>query len=134
MIIPSRVRRPLLAAVAGLTIVLTACSDSLAPVVEPPPPPPQETELPALGFVGSKSCQGCHTRAFATWQQSGHPYKLMKVENGLAPQFPFTKLPGPPPGSSWNDVLYVVGGYGYKSRFVGKDGFFITAGGNNRGT
>jgi hypothetical protein len=132
MIKPSHVRRPLLAAAVGLTVVLTACSDSLAPVVEPPPAPPQETELPALAFVGSGSCQGCHTRAFATWQQSGHPYKLMKVENGMAPQFPFTRLPGPPPGSSWNDVLYVVGGYGYKSRFVGKDGFFITAGGNNQ--
>jgi hypothetical protein len=121
----------ILASMAALALAVSACSDAgifLPPVVEPPPP----VALPALDYAGSQSCQGCHTRAYATWKESGHPYKLVKIENGLAPRFPFTELPGPPPGSTWNDVLYVVGGYGYKARFVGRDGFFMTQGGQNQ--
>jgi hypothetical protein len=118
---------------AVLLLAAGACTDSSF-LIEPPAPPspPAEVELPVLGFAGSDKCQSCHTRAYITWKQSGHPYKVRKVENGLAPSFPFTRLPGPPPGSSWNDVLYVIGGYGYKARFVGHDGYFITAGGQNQ--
>jgi hypothetical protein len=118
--------------VAGLLLVAAACSDDARPILEPEPEPPAATPLPALDYAGSASCESCHKAAYNKWKGSGHPYKLVEIKNGVPPTFPYTQLPGPPPGSTWNDVLYVVGGYGYKARFVGNDGFFITAGGNNQ--
>jgi hypothetical protein len=112
-------------AILALLLSASACSDS-ASIIEPEP------TLPELSFVGSESCRGCHTLAYYNWSQSGHPFKLMEIKDGRPVQFPFSTIPGPPPGTTWNDVLYVVGGYGYKARFVGKDGYFITTGGKNQ--
>jgi hypothetical protein len=118
--------RPVLAATALLFFVI-GCSDN-----GPTEPGPDPSVLPELTYVGSESCKDCHTLAYFNWRQSGHPYKLAEVKDGKAPEFPFSTLPGPPQGTTWNDILYVVGGYGYKARFVGKDGYFITAGGKNQ--
>ena len=35
---------------------------------------------PAASFVGSSVCGQCHDQQFAAWQDSGHPYKLTKIE------------------------------------------------------
>jgi hypothetical protein len=88
--------------------------------------------VPALSFAGSESCRGCHEQAWNKWSKSGHPYKIVEVKNAQPPYFPFTKISQPPPGSLWGDVLYVVGGYGYKARFVDREGYFITKGGRNQ--
>jgi hypothetical protein len=113
--------------ISGLLATAPACSDG---VVDPDPTPPVDP-APALEFVGSQTCQSCHGAIYARHQASGHPYKIMQVVNGQPPKFPFSVTPDPP-GFSWNDVLFTVGGYGYKTRFVGKDGYFITQGGNNQ--
>ena len=57
---------------------------------------------------------------------SGHPWKLNKVVDGQPPEYPFTEVPEPPEGVTWDDVAYVIGGYNWKARFIGQDGFIIT--------
>jgi hypothetical protein len=58
--------------------------------------------------------------------KTGHPYKLNKVVNGEPPDYPYSEVPDPPEGYTWDDILYVIGGYGWKARFIDKDGFIIT--------
>ena len=57
---------------------------------------------------------------------SGHPWKLTKVVDGKSPQFPFTAIEALPQGYTWDDILYVIGGYNWKARFVNKEGYIIT--------
>jgi hypothetical protein len=113
-------------AALALLLLGVACSDKQEITA------PEVPGVPELGFVGSESCRECHTLAFFNWKASGHPYKLVEVKDGKPVTFPFSTIPGPPAGSTWDDVLYVVGGYGYKARFVGKDGYFLTTGGRNQ--
>jgi hypothetical protein len=58
--------------------------------------------------------------------KSGHPWKLVPVVDGKAPQYPFTELKDPPEGYTWNDISYVIGGYNWKARFINKQGYIIT--------
>ncbi|NNC93893.1 MAG: hypothetical protein HKN80_15525 [Acidimicrobiia bacterium] len=58
--------------------------------------------------------------------KSGHPYKLNKVVDGQPPEYPFTEVPNPPDGVTWDEVSYVIGGYNWKARFVDQEGFIIT--------
>ncbi len=85
-------------------------------------------------YIGSTACIGCHTGIHpdlvAEYQKTGHPFKLNKVE-GAPPSYPDYTSPGvpaPPPGLTWNDLAYVIGGYGWKARFVKKDGRVFTTG------
>ncbi|MGB5288219.1 MAG: T9SS type A sorting domain-containing protein [Ignavibacteriaceae bacterium] len=86
----------------------------------------------AQNYVGSSVCQGCHDNVnpntgYNIWTEymtSGHPYKLNEVTGG-PPTFPPNTSPGvpdPPPGTSWNDYSWMIGGYGWKARFVLPDG------------
>jgi len=77
-------------------------------------------------YLGSEGCAQCHEGIYDVFIKSGHPYKLNKVENGVPPEYPFTEVPSPPEGYSWDDVAYVIGGYNWKARFIGHDGFIIT--------
>ena len=77
-------------------------------------------------YVGSEACAECHEETYDVFMDSGHPYKLTKVENGQPPEYPFTELPGPPDGYTWDDISYVIGGYNWKARFIDQDGFIIT--------
>ena len=72
------------------------------------------------GFVGSEACQICHEDIYATFVKTGHPYKLNKVVDGQPPKYPFSKVPNPPAGYTWDDIAYVIGGYGWKARFIDK--------------
>jgi len=83
------------------------------------------------GYVGSSTCNNCHETAYDDVFDSGHPYKVNKVD-GAAPTYPFSAVPNPPAGVTWADVTYVIGGYGWKARFMGTDGYIITAGGLNQ--
>ncbi len=105
--------------------VLSACSDDEAGTVADP------AEL-AVTYIGSDACAQCHTQPTLDVIKSGHPYKLNKVVNGQPPSYPFSTVPDPPAGVSWNDVTYVIGGFGWKARFLGTDGYIITAGGQNQ--
>jgi hypothetical protein len=91
----------------------------------------------AQTYVGSTTCMGCHNvvnpnTGYNIWQEymtSGHPYKLNEV-NGAPPVYPPNTTPGvpnPPPTTAWADYQYVIGGYGWKARFVLPTGRVFTA-------
>ena len=88
-------------------------------------------------YVGSQKCATCHNvvnsnTGYNIWEEymkTGHPYKLNKVSGG-PPTYPANTSPGvpnPPPGTQWDAFSYVIGGYGWKARFVKKDGNVFTA-------
>lgn len=77
-------------------------------------------------YVGSATCQICHGEIYASFMETGHPYKLNKIVDGQPPDYPFSDVPDPPEGYTWDDILYVIGGYGWKARFIDQDGYIIT--------
>jgi len=79
-------------------------------------------------YIGSAACQSCHREIFTAFNKSGHPYKLTEISDGKAPKFPFSEVPSPPAGNSWADIAYVIGGFAWKARFIGTDGYIITGG------
>jgi len=123
----SRSLKLLLILVAGLAM-LAGCSNDTDNEGGTDPP----TEPPTLAFVGSDACAACHTDIHMHWQDSGHPYKLTKID-GVVPtgQFPtFSAFPGdpvdPPAGYTWANVSYTIGGYGWKMRWIDDQGYIIT--------
>jgi len=82
-------------------------------------------QFSARGYVTGATCGDCHVTYFDdVYLRSGHPYKLNKVVGGVAPTYP--NGPGvanPPAGVTWDDVSYVIGGYGWKARFIGTEAF-----------
>ncbi len=95
-----------------------------------------------LSYVGSDACSGCHAAKFNDWVASGHPYKFTVIENGQPPVYPpeavnfqDSWIPGLADGShTWNDIAGVIGGYGWKARFVGTDGHIIGTAGSSFST
>jgi hypothetical protein len=78
----------------------------------------------ASDYVGSKSCEECHQAQYDIFIESGHPYKLNKVIDGKAPTYPeFVPPMILPEGLTWDEVTYVIGGYGWKARFLDTDGY-----------
>lgn len=81
-------------------------------------------------YVGSETCGSCHETIYEKFLLSGHPYKLTKIEDGQPPSFPYDDLTGgvtdPPEGYTWEDISYVIGGYGWKARFIDQEGFIVT--------
>lgn len=96
----------------------------------PPGPPGEVTEglaaIVGAEYVGSLTCSGCHSDLYAVFMLSGHPWKLNPVINGQPPDYPFTEIPELPEGYTWEDILYVIGGYNWKARFVNLEGYIIT--------
>ena len=105
----------------------------------------------ARTYVGSETCGTCHPGIYATFLNTGHPYKLNPVENGEMPTYPFSSIDGalamvgdddvdsddPDPNiggtdnalgtpASYDDVSYVIGGFGWKARFMDADGYIVT--------
>ena len=110
-------------------------------------------EIPDGQYITSEQCGICHTVEYASFIQTGHPYKLNKVLNNEQPIYPFTNLNGVlerimddganieggladtngivtdnPLGTpmTWADVSYVIGGYFWKARFVDQNGSIVT--------
>ncbi len=77
-------------------------------------------------FVGAEACSECHQEISDVFNESGHPYKLNKVVDGQPPDYPFTEIPSPPEGYTWDDISYVIGGYNWKARFIDQEGYIIT--------
>ncbi len=89
----------------------------------------------ALTYVGTDTCIACHTDK-KTYYETGHNYKLNKVENGEEPIYPFSSVTGAvdllevnnslgkPNG--WQDISYVVGGYEKIAMFIDKNGYYFT--------
>ena len=87
-------------------------------------------QFSARGYVTGATCGECHTDYYTeVYGMSGHPYKLNKVEGGVPPTYPNGPASGTnnpltlPAGITWNDVSYVIGGYGWKARFIGTEAF-----------
>lgn len=134
--------------VLGMIVLLSACAGPEGPEGAPGPAGPPGPEGPqgppgeegpagppgkdavSMGFgadyVGSQVCAGCHPDISEIFMKSGHAYKLNPVVDGQPPNYPFTQIPSPPEGYTWDDILYVIGGYNWKARFVGLDGYIIT--------
>jgi hypothetical protein len=95
-----------------------------------PAGPPGEDASVRLEYVGAEKCGECHENAYAKFILSGHAYNLTKIENAQAPTFPYDDVTGgvddPPEGYTWEDISYVIGGFGWKALFVDHDGDLIT--------
>lgn len=100
----------------------------------------KKKDPPDLAFVGSETCgqADCHADQYGHFIESGHPYKLRKL-TGTAPVFPMGTSPGvpnPPTGLTWADTAtldWIIGGYGWKARFVKADGYVYGTGGAGGG-
>lgn len=129
-----------------IVFALSACAGAQGPTgpAGPPGPPgpegPQGPEGkqgpagPAGGasntasaeYIGSTTCAGCHPAIAEIYQKSGHAWTLNAVVDGVRPAYPFSQVPLPPEGYSWNDISYIVGGYAWKALFLNKEGYLIT--------
>ena len=145
-------RLALLAALFSLILIAAACAPPAGP-----PGPPGEVGPPGLAgpvgpqgpageqgpvgshgaaglnyapptYIGSDACKECHKEVYATYQETGHRFVMNKVVDGKAPVYPFSEVPDPPEGYTWDDILYVAGGYGWEARFIDKQGYLITGG------
>jgi len=99
------------------------------------------TADPEALFVGSDACQTCHPGIYEDVFESGHPYKLSKVLNNQVPSFPFSTINGAleqiaddngetdnslGTPADYSEVSYVIGGYGWKARWIDTDGYIVT--------
>ena len=98
--------------------------------------PPGVDASASQEYVGAEVCGDCHESQYQRITLSGHPNDLTKIEKGQPPQFPYDSETGgviePPEGYTWDDVSYVVGGFGWMARFVDQNGYIIT--GDENGT
>ncbi|UCF79238.1 MAG: hypothetical protein JSW03_02995 [Candidatus Eiseniibacteriota bacterium] len=79
------------------------------------------------GYVGSSACQACHVEVYSEFAKTGHNFKLNPASSARQSGFyPFGDLPGPPPGESWNNISYVIGGFWWKARFIDNEGYVLT--------
>ena len=108
----------------SLALIFSSCANE---TIEDDPPGGEQ------GFVGSDACMSCHSDKHNMWVNSGHPYKFTIIEDGVPPTYPDeainfqdTWMENLGDGShSWDNVAGVIGGYGWKARFVGTDGHIM---------
>lgn len=84
---------------------------------------------PASTYVGSEKCNTCHSEIYDNWKNSGHSYKLNtpdEVQKFNSPAVP------PPEGYTYDDIYLVIGGWGWKARFIDNNGYIVTKTGANR--
>lgn len=72
-------------------------------------------------YVGSEKCAECHLENYSLWHASGHPFKLRKVDEARHNKLPL------PPGYTWDDLSYVIGGANWKARYIDKEGYIVTS-------
>jgi len=101
---------------------------------------PTEAESVHSNYTGSEACAGCHSTIYNKFMNSGHPYKLVKVDGSKPMIFPFTELPDIPgagltdgdntlgPPANYAEVSYVIGGFKWKARFIDLNGYIVTGG------
>jgi hypothetical protein len=71
-------------------------------------------------YAGSETCAACHQEIYDTFKATGHPVKLRPMAEARAAGVP------KPDYLKWEDILFVIGGYRWKARYVGQDGYIIT--------
>lgn len=128
-----------------LTILITGCAGTegpqgpIGPAGPPGPEGPQgpigatgpagpagEAASATSSYVGDQICSGCHQDIYDVYIKSGHPWVLNKIANTQAPVYPFSKVPAPPDGYTWDDIHLAIGGFRWKALFVDKEGYIIT--------
>ncbi len=133
-------KKIILLCAAILLLLLSACTASqgtegpvgpAGPAGQPGPQgPPGDPAFASQSHIGSEQCGSCHESEYATFSLSGHPYKLIKITDGEPPQYPYDAITGgvqdPPEGYTWDDISYVIGGFGWKARFIDQGGYIIT--------
>ncbi|MFQ6039019.1 MAG: multiheme c-type cytochrome, partial [Candidatus Aminicenantales bacterium] len=77
-------------------------------------------------YVGSAACGVCHQAIYDWWFGSGHAHKLRPAEEARGAGVPH------PDSVTWDDVKWVIGGFKWKARFIGNNGYIITQGGRNQ--
>jgi len=99
------------------------------------------TPLAANTYIQSEGCAVCHSDKYATFRNTGHPFKVNKVVGDKAPTYPYTDIYhalalmdddnggtdntlGTP--ADWSEASYVIGGWGWKARWMDADGFIVT--------
>ncbi len=104
------------------------------------------TEYTAEDYIGSERCQACHDKEadpiYTNWAASGHPYKFNVTAGDVGPVYPAEAvnfqsqwLENIGNGThDWGNVAGVIGGYGWKARFVGTDGHIIGTAGSEFST
>ncbi len=91
----------------------------------------QSCEQPTgLTYVGSESCKTCHSEKYNDFIESGHSYKFNLIDqtSPAAPVYPsfVTNFMALPTGAdSWADIAGVIGGFGWKTRFVDTTGVIV---------
>ena len=97
--------------------------------------PAGEDATASQTVIGSEQCGNCHEDIYARFVLSGHPHDLTKVVDGQPPTLPSEAetggIPAPPEGFTWDDIAYVVGGFGWQARFIGSDGNVLTGDANS---
>ncbi len=88
--------------------------------------PQGDPGLVGADYVGTEFCVGCHADIYDKYIKSGHAWKLNQVVDGQPPKYPYSQITQLPDGYTWNDILFVIGGYNWKARFVDKEGYIIT--------
>lgn len=95
------------------------------------------SELPPDGaqeFIGSEICADCHTdkdlseagyNVVEEAQKEAHAFAMTLPDPAFPAGTNDERIPAPP-GTSWDDYAYVLGGFGWKTTFVRKDGTQLT--------
>jgi len=77
-------------------------------------------------YIGSAACGICHPQIYVWHNGSGHPHKLRSADEAKSAGLPL------PTGLKWNDIWRVIGGHGWKARFIKQDGYIYTKDGKNQ--
>ncbi|WP_394130308.1 Ig-like domain-containing protein [Shewanella maritima] len=97
-------------------------------------------------FAGTQRCLDCHGAGspisdISSHQLHGHNFKISKIDNDETPSFPYSSVEGAidkllassegvdnslGKPNSYADVSYTSGGYGWKYRWMDKDGYLVT--------
>ncbi|USD39122.1 Ig-like domain-containing protein [Ferrimonas sp. SCSIO 43195] len=94
-----------------------------------------EVKASIQDYAGTETCLRCHQDK-VSFKETGHNWKFTKIENGQAPDLPFTSLDGAfdlyegvensaGVPESWSDVSYLLGGFQRQAILVDNNGYMI---------
>lgn len=104
--------------VAGIIALLAFSSAVSAQYVigDDKDPIPLAPDQGSASYAGSAACQTCHATDYSDWASSGHPYKI--TTPAVAQSLLGVPPSDDPLGYASSDVYRVIGGWGWKSRYI----------------